>query len=185
MSTSRAKADIPPILVVDDNVLERMMVREPLEQGGFRVLETEDGDAGIRAFHEHSPCLVLLDVKMPGLDGFEVCTALRSDPEGAHVPIIMMTGYTELHRVIEARDAGVTEIIAKPVSLRSLYSRIVAVIERPRPFIRTPNYFGPDRRRRQIPIDFEDRRLTSRQIRTEAEAAAMPNAGADIDVDWD
>ena len=87
--------------------------------------------------------------------------------------------------MIEARDSGVTEIIAKPVSLRSLYSRIVAVIERPRPFIRTPDYFGPDRRRRQIPIDFEDRRLTGRQIRTEAEAAAMPGSAADIDIDWD
>jgi len=176
------------VLVVDDNAHMQMLVRSILDACGVgSVRKALDGMMAIDEMRLMMPDIVITDFQMTPMDGIELTKQVRSGStvSNPYVPIIMMTGYTELHRVIEARDSGVTEIIAKPVSLRSLYSRIVAVIERPRPYIRTPNYFGPDRRRRQIPIDFEDRRLTSKQIRTEAEAAALPNAGADIDIDWD
>jgi len=64
-----------------------------------------------------------------------------------YVPIIMITGHTEKKRVLAARDAGITEILVKPISAKALYQRIVNVILNPRPFVRTKNYFGPDRRR--------------------------------------
>ncbi len=62
----------------------------------------------------------------------------------------MLTGHPELHRVIESRDAGINEFLAKPLSAKALYQRIVTIIENPRPFIRTENYFGPCRRRKNV-----------------------------------
>jgi DNA-binding response OmpR family regulator len=64
-----------------------------------------------------------------------------------YVPIIMLTGYCEKKRVLMARDAGVTEFLAKPISAKALYQRVVTIVLNPRPFIRTRSYFGPDRRR--------------------------------------
>jgi DNA-binding response OmpR family regulator len=64
-----------------------------------------------------------------------------------YVPIIMLTGHSEKKRVVSARDAGVTEFLAKPISAKSLYERILNVVANPRPFIRSKTYFGPDRRR--------------------------------------
>jgi len=74
------------------------------------------------------------------------------------VPIIMLTGHTEMHRVIEARDSGVHEFIAKPISAKGLYSRIKSIIDKPRQFVRVGLYFGPDRRRRQVDWKSGDRR---------------------------
>ncbi len=71
------------------------------------------------------------------------------DSPNPFVPIIMTTAYAEKQRVMEARDIGITEFIAKPLSAKTLMARITAVIEHPRPFVRSPRYFGPDRRRRQ------------------------------------
>jgi len=70
----------------------------------------------------------------------------------------MLTGHTELSRVMEARDAGVHEFLAKLISAKGLYSRIRSIIEHPRPFVRTSTYFGPDRRRRQIEWKGKERR---------------------------
>ena len=67
------------------------------------------------------------------------------------VPIIMLTGHTEKDRVTAARDAGITEFLAKPISAKALYQRIVNVVANPRPFIKTKTYFGPDRRRNVNP----------------------------------
>ncbi len=76
------------------------------------------------------------------------------------VPIIMLTGHTDLHRVCEDRDAGVNEFLAKPISVQTLCSRLVSLIEYPRPFIRTKTYFGPCRRRRNLgaPRGMKERR---------------------------
>jgi two-component system, chemotaxis family, chemotaxis protein CheY len=63
------------------------------------------------------------------------------------VPIIMLTGHSEKKRVTAARDAGVTEFLAKPISAKSLYERVLNIVVNPRPFIRAKGYFGPDRRR--------------------------------------
>jgi DNA-binding response OmpR family regulator len=64
-----------------------------------------------------------------------------------YVPIIMLTGHSEKKRVIAARDAGITEFLAKPISAKALYQRILNIVVNPRPFIKTKTYFGPDRRR--------------------------------------
>src|SRR6266446_258003 len=86
---------------------------------------------------------------LPIFDGLELAQMIRQ-PESKgnpYAPIIMLTGHSEKRRVTVARDAGVTEFLAKPISAKGLYQRILNVVANPRPFIKTKTYFGPDRRR--------------------------------------
>src|SRR5262249_7441988 len=86
---------------------------------------------------------------MPIFDGLELTQMIRQPGANAnpYVPIIMLTGHSEKKRVVASRDAGVTEFLAKPISAKSLYQRVLNVVANPRPFIKTKNYFGPDRAR--------------------------------------
>jgi DNA-binding response OmpR family regulator len=90
---------------------------------------------------------------MEPLDGIDFIKMVRtaSDSPNPFVPTIMLTVHTEMNRVVETRDAVVHEFFAKPISAKALYSRIRSIIDRPRPFIRVGQYFGPDRRRRDNP----------------------------------
>ena len=90
---------------------------------------------------------------MPIFDGLELTQMIRQPGANAnpYVPIIMLTGHSEKKRVVTARDAGVTEFLAKPISAKALYQRILNVVANPRPFIKTKTYFGPDRRRNVNP----------------------------------
>jgi two-component system chemotaxis response regulator CheY len=149
------------LTVVDDSSYMRWLVRKVLEAFDIKdVVEAEDGSGALAELKRRMPDIVLVDFAMEPMDGIAFTRRVRQgeDSPNIYLPIIMMTGYTEMHRVIEARDAGVTEIVAKPVAAASLYSRLAAVIERPRPFIRAGTFFGPDRRRRQVPFDGPDRR---------------------------
>jgi len=137
-------------LVVEDNTHMRRIVRMLLTGFGARdVIEAEDGAAGLEAFQATSPDIVITDWVMPIIDGLELARMLRNRDSSANpfVPIIMLTGHSEKKRVVEARDAGITEFLCKPISAKSLYLRIANTIVNPRPFIQTQTYFGPDRRR--------------------------------------
>jgi CheY-like chemotaxis protein len=141
-------------LIIDDNAHMRRILRTLLNGFGTReIYEAEDGPSGLEAFTQYSPEIVITDWVMPGLDGLELTRMMRQ-PDGhsnAYVAIIMLTGHSEKARVMAARDAGVTEFLAKPISANGLYQRIFSVIANPRPFIRTATYFGPDRRRNPNP----------------------------------
>ena len=91
----------------------------------------------------------MCDWAMPIFDGLELTQMIRQPGANAnpYVPIIMMSGHSEKKRVMAARDAGVTEFLAKPVSAKALHQRILNIVANPRPFIKTKTYFGPDRRR--------------------------------------
>src|SRR5690606_23036594 len=95
--------------------------------------------------------IVIADWMMKPMNGIAFTERVRTDKKSPnpYVPIILMTGFSERRRVIEARDAGVTEFLVKPFTARDLYKRIVQVIERPRQFVRAENFFGPDRRRKR------------------------------------
>ena len=137
-------------LVIDDNAHMRRVVRTLLHGFGTReVYEAEDGAAGLEAFTHFMPDIVLADWVMPIFDGLELTQMIRQPGANAnpYVPIIMFTGHSEKKRVVSARDAGVTEFLAKPISAKALYERILSVVANPRPFIKSKNYFGPDRRR--------------------------------------
>jgi CheY-like chemotaxis protein len=137
-------------LVVDDNAHMRRILRTLLHGFGARdVFEAEDGATGLEAFTHHAPDIVICDWAMPIFDGLELMQMIRQPGANAnpYVPIIMMTGHSEKKRVTAARDAGVTEFLAKPISAKALHQRIINIVANPRPFIKTKTYFGPDRRR--------------------------------------
>jgi two-component system chemotaxis response regulator CheY len=145
------KFDRLKILVVDDNAHMRKLVTTILQ--AFGVIQIQEAEAGQRAWtvlREFNPDIVVLDWVMEGISGLELVRMIRSDPQSPNpfVPVIMLTGHTSLDHVMQARDAGVNEFIAKPVSVKTMMSRLVSVIEHPRPYVRTSAYFGPCRRRR-------------------------------------
>jgi CheY-like chemotaxis protein len=149
------------ILVAEDNKPMRGLVREILEALGVgTILEAANGEAALKHLGAHAVDIVILDWNMEPMDGMELTRQIRTSPESANqfVPIIMLSGHTERTRVLQARDAGVTEFMAKPVSVKALCARINAIIDSPRPFIRASGYFGPDRRRRALPFNGPDRR---------------------------
>jgi len=100
---------------------------------------------------DKSPDLVLTDLSMKPVDGITFTREVRTahDSPNPYVPIIMITGHTERRKVEAARDAGVTEFLAKPITAQGLILRIAEIVERPRAFVRCDGYFGPDRRRRK------------------------------------
>ena len=141
-------------LVIDDNAHMRRILRTLLHGFGARdVYEAEDGAAGLEAFTHYSPDIVLTDWEMPIFSGLELAQMIRQPGTNTnpYAPIIMLTAHSERKRVIDARDAGITEFMAKPISAKALYQRILNIVARPRPFVRTKTYFGPDRRRNVNP----------------------------------
>lgn len=141
-------------LLVDDNQHIRSIVSAILKGVGVKqIREAMDGAEGLQVLRDWQPDIAIVDFKMAPLDGVQFTQLVRNSPDSVDpfLPIIMLTGFAERHRVFEARDAGVTEIVVKPVTARSLLDRINTVIYHPRPFIRAPDYFGPCRRRRVDP----------------------------------
>ena len=103
------------ILVIDDEPTQRMLSREALEQRGYRVEEAESGEAGLLLAQELKPALILLDVMMPGMDGFEVCRQIRSDPDLNRTPVVIVTALEDLESIETGFKAGATDFIAKPI----------------------------------------------------------------------
>ncbi len=114
----------PLILTVDDDVTTRGFLRASLEGAGLTVIEASGGEEAIRLFAEQRPELVLLDVAMPGLDGFATCAALRAMPGGASVPIVMLTGNDDLGAIVRAYEVGATDFELKSVKWIVLGQRI-------------------------------------------------------------
>ena len=148
-------------LVVDDNAFMRKTVRRVLlTMGGREVKEAANGAEALKILDGYHPDILIVDWEMEPINGIELVERIRGNQESplAFLPIIMLTGHSEADRVTVARDAGINEFVVKPFSAHALFTRIQAVIERPRPFVKVENYFGPDRRRKHIPIQGADRR---------------------------
>jgi two-component system chemotaxis response regulator CheY len=140
------------ILVVDDNVHMRKLVTTILQAFGVvQIFEAGSGEAAWDSFREHNPDIIILDWVMEGMSGIDLTRMIRTNPASPNpfVPVILLTGHTSLEHVMQARDAGISEFIAKPVSVKTMMARLCSIIENPRPFVRTTVYFGPCRRRRQ------------------------------------
>ena len=138
------------ILLVDDNQHMRAITSAILQSAGIRkIREVSDGALALEALREHAIDLAIVDFNMFPIDGVEFTRLVRNSPDSAnpYLPIIMMTGHSEKHRVMEARDAGVTEFVVKPITAKAIFDRIQNVIVRPRAYVKTDGYFGPDRRR--------------------------------------
>ncbi len=116
MSASQAAQKQALVLVVDDDPVQRMPARATLEQAGFAVEEAEDGSEALRRIAECQPDLILLDVNMPGVDGFTVCEQVRAQPATQHTPILMMTGLEDVESINRAYEVGASDFITKPVN---------------------------------------------------------------------
>jgi CheY-like chemotaxis protein len=137
-------------LIVEDNAHMRALLRALLNSVGIKdIVEASHGGSALQMLRERKSDLVLSDLAMKPMDGLEFTRQVRNSDASPKpfVPIIMITGHTEKHRVEAARDAGVTEFLAKPITAANLYARIAEIVERPRAFVRCGDYFGPDRRR--------------------------------------
>jgi len=138
------------VLVVDDNRFMRTIVANTLQGIGVRnVMQADSVDQALEQLAEQSVDLVVSDWDMGEKSGIELIRRVRANRQLRLLPIIMLTANTTRKNIFSARDAGVTEFLAKPVSAQALYGRMVEVIERPRQFVKTKQFFGPDRRRRR------------------------------------
>ena len=156
-------------LVVDDNRFMRVIIVNVLRGLSIHhVAEARDGHEALEELRASPIDLVIMDWEMEGMNGMQLLQTIRSGKRGINplVPVIVVSANTIARNVIQARDAGMTEFLAKPVSAASLYARIVAIIESPRRFVRTGSYFGPDRRRRFDPDYIGPRRRTEDQQRS-------------------
>ena len=122
------------ILVVDDDPTLRMLVKASLEKAGFEVKEAENGESALRCFIKYQPAIILLDVEMPTLNGFETCRRIRADAVGAHVPILMVTGLDDIDSVNRAYSAGATDFIQKPLNWPLLGHRVRYLLRASRTF---------------------------------------------------
>ncbi len=112
------------ILVIDDEDSFRQMVTRALRKEGFEVLAAADGEAGVRLAAEAQPDLILCDLNMPLMDGYEVLATLRRDPRLADIPLIFLTGQSEPNQVREGMNLGADDYLTKPVDLADLFRAV-------------------------------------------------------------
>jgi len=126
----------PCILAVDDDVQVLSLVRDTLEMEGYRVITADRGEAAVAAFEQQLPDLVVLDIMLPGIDGYAVCRRIRSSSQ---VPIIMLTGRGSDEEKVRGLDAGADDYVPKPFSIEELLARVRAVLRRSQATFPTPS----------------------------------------------
>ena len=138
------------LLIVDDNAQMRTIIGTVLSAAGVRKLHyAPNGLKGLEVLHNTSIDVAYVDYEMPVMNGLDFISAVRAKTTSEkYLPIIMLTGHSDLKRILSARDRGVTEFLGKPVTAKSILARLSTVILKPRPFVSAPHYFGPDRRRK-------------------------------------
>ncbi len=117
-------ASFGKVLVVDDERLNRTMLSKLLERHGFQALAASDGAEALRLSEEHSPDLVLLDIVMPGMDGFDVLRALRAKYDESELPVIMVTAADETAKLLKAFESGANDYLTKPIDVDAVVARI-------------------------------------------------------------
>ena len=116
------------ILVVDDNETNRDILMTRLEKHGYELLQAADGEEALSSVRKHLPDLLLLDVEMPKLDGFEVCRRLKNDPSLPFIPIILCTARATSQDVVTGLDAGADEYLTKPIDQAALVARVRSML---------------------------------------------------------
>jgi len=140
------------ILVLEKNLLIRRLLTEVFREFGVPTVQsTANVDTAYQMFYQFPIDIILSDWTYD-LDGMDFLKKIRNDPDSPNpfIPVVVVTANTEVRHVFEARDTGMTEYLAKPVSAKLIYMRIISVIENNRAFVRVNNFFGPDRRRRAV-----------------------------------
>lgn len=117
------------VLVVDDEPMARTLLRLMLVRAGFEVLEAADGQEALTKVKEKLPDIMILDVMMPGIDGFAVCEALRQEEATLTLPVIMLSAKTDSVSVRRGLRAGATKYLTKPVSQEELTRNVLETLE--------------------------------------------------------
>jgi len=170
------------ILVIDDDPAFRNLVEQVLTQKGYEVLKAGSGQEGLRLMFDQRPDLILLDVVMPGVDGWQVCTRIR---EISDIPIIMITGrHKSEEEVVRGLDYGADDYLFKPVGSKELVARVRAVLRRAelpslkdirKGIIYSDGFLTVDITERKVTVDGKRIRLTPREFRLFA--LLVENAG--------
>ena len=113
----------PLALIVDDEPSMRLTMGAALRKSGFDIVETDNGPAAVSLFQSEKPDLILLDIMMPGMNGFETCQAIRGLPDGALPQILMVTGLDDTDSILKAYEVGANDFVSKPVNLVKLGHR--------------------------------------------------------------
>lgn len=148
-------------LIVDDNLFSRQLLRGVLQGLGLRhIRDVETGADALDAIKNMPPDIVFLDNIMDPMGGCEVTRKIRAAESDAirFLPIVMVSGEATKDAIIEARDAGITEFLAKPITPLAVYTRLEMTVETPRNFVQVGGYFGPDRRRKIEDLAGDERR---------------------------
>jgi len=167
------------VLIVERHGYMRRVMRDILHALGVdKIRQTADIDEAYDLFQENPADLILTDWS-PAVDGMALLGQVRDlmTSANAYVPVIVVTANTEPRHIFAARDQGMTEFLAKPITATLLYSRICSVIERARPFVRASGFFGPDRRRRSLGPLEEERREHANMNGSDRRIAELPYEG--------
>lgn len=140
------------VLVVDDDQFMRAMVRSQLASFGIRnSQQASDGIEALGILESSTVDLVITDHQMEPMTGLDLTLHIRRNPKSTNpfVPVVMLTAHADMSLVKEARDAGVTEFLVKPFSTKQLQAKVRSALIAPRPFVKSEDFFGPDRRRKR------------------------------------
>jgi two-component system, sensor histidine kinase and response regulator len=153
----------PCVLVVDDNEQNRALARATLEGEGFDVVLAKNGEEGLSAFARREPDCVLMDVRMPGIDGFQACKKLRAMPGGTSVPVIFLTAARDLDTFDSAQRAGGDDFVTKPVQPAEMIQRVQAAVKMRQLDATNKEYFELVRRQRDalLRLQLQKERLAS------------------------
>jgi len=116
------------VLVIEDDDFSADFLQRYLTTIGYEVVRAPDGEEGLRKLYQENPDLILLDVMMPGMDGFQVCERIRSDQETAHIPVLMVTALYETEERIKALEAGADDFLSKPFNVYELAARVKSLM---------------------------------------------------------
>ena len=164
MSQSKVDLQFVKIMVIDDSLHMRRIIKQLLLTLGCKdVCEVRNPAQALKELVNFHADIIILEWNTEPIDGFEFVKMVRTaeDSPDHFVPILILSGFTELQHVARARDAGANDFLAKPISTDTLGKRLNAILNNRREFISTDSYFGPCRRRRNVgpPRGLGDRRL--------------------------
>ena len=117
------------ILVVEDQEDNRRIMRDLLASAGYEVIEAVTGEEGVAAAETHCPDLILMDIQLPGLDGYEATRQIKANQDLQHIPIIVVTSYALSGDDVKAFEAGCNDYVSKPFSPRELLAKIREYLE--------------------------------------------------------
>jgi DNA-binding response OmpR family regulator len=124
----RANADLGRVLVIDDNPQNVLLIRGQLEREGYLVDSAQGGREGLDSALAEAPDLILLDIMMPGLDGYQVCKLLRENESTSAVPVIVLTSLNDRVDKMQAFESGADDFLCKPVDRAELLSRVSSLL---------------------------------------------------------